>query len=56
MSNFFNKADSQLQRDVEGELSWDPSLTSDEITVVAKDGIITLRQRVRSPLFRKDFC
>ncbi len=46
MFNFFEKKDTQIQNDVMSELRWDQSLTSDQITVSAKDGVITLRGSV----------
>lgn len=46
MFNFFQKTDSQIQKDVMSELSWDPSIDMDAITVSAKDGIVTLRGSV----------
>lgn len=46
MFNFFSKTDSQIQQDVINEISWDPSVSSSEISVTAKDGIITLRGSV----------
>lgn len=36
------KADLQLQRDVEDELRWDPSVREAEIGVAVKDGVVTL--------------
>ena len=36
------KADSQVQRDVQAELSWEPSIRDAEIGVAAKDGVVTL--------------
>jgi osmotically-inducible protein OsmY len=36
------KTDSQLQRDVQDELSWEPSIREAEIGVVAKDGVVTI--------------
>jgi osmotically-inducible protein OsmY len=36
------KTDKQLQRDVQDELSWEPSIRDAEIAVVAKDGVVTL--------------
>ena len=46
MFSFFEKKDSQLQKDVLNELKWDPSLRSEQINVTAKDGIVTLRGTV----------
>jgi osmotically-inducible protein OsmY len=36
------KTDSQLQRDVQDELLWEPSIREAEIGVVAKDGVVTI--------------
>ncbi|MFZ4714202.1 MAG: BON domain-containing protein [Bacteriovoracaceae bacterium] len=46
MFHFFEKKDSQLQEDVISELKWDPSVTSMQISVAAKDGVVTLRGNV----------
>lgn len=46
MFNFFAKKDTQLQKDVKNELNWDPSVTSCHVSVVASDGIVTLRGSV----------
>ena len=46
MFNFFQKSDSQIQRDVINELRWDPSVTDSQINVTSKDGVITLRGSV----------
>ena len=46
MFNFHKKADSQLKQDVESELRWDPSVTSDQVKVTADEGVITLRGSV----------
>jgi osmotically-inducible protein OsmY len=46
MFNVFGKKDSTIQDDVIKELKWDPSITSEQITVTAKDGIVTLRGSV----------
>ena len=46
MFNFFNKTDSDVKRDVSNELMWDPSVTSSDVKVSAKDGIVTLRGTV----------
>jgi osmotically-inducible protein OsmY len=42
------KSDSELRRDVEEELEWDPSVDAREIGVAVKDGIVTLTGEVRS--------
>jgi len=36
------KTDMQLQRDVQDELAWEPSIRDAEIGVAAKDGVVTL--------------
>ena len=46
MFNFFDKTDTKIQQDVMNELKWDPSVTSTQISVTAKDGIVTLRGSV----------
>lgn len=46
MFNFFQKTDSQIQKDVTNELNWDSSVHNDSITVTANDGIVTLRGSV----------
>ena len=46
MFNFFEKRDTQLQQDVINELNWDPSVSSGQISVLAKDGVVTLRGSV----------
>lgn len=46
MFNFFQKSDAQIQKDVLSEMKWDPSLTPAEMSVIAKDGIVTLRGTV----------
>jgi osmotically-inducible protein OsmY len=40
------KTDTQLQSDVIAELSWEPSINSEEIGVEVKDGIVTLAGHV----------
>jgi osmotically-inducible protein OsmY len=42
MFNFFKKTDAKIQEDVTSELRWTPSVTADQITVTAKDGVVTL--------------
>jgi osmotically-inducible protein OsmY len=42
------KTDTQLQSDVIAELSWEPSINSEEIGVEVKDGIVTLAGHVGS--------
>jgi osmotically-inducible protein OsmY len=36
------KSDSQLKKDVESELEWDPSLDATHVGVAVKDGVVTL--------------
>jgi osmotically-inducible protein OsmY len=40
------KTDSELRRDVERELEWDPSIDARNIAVAAKDGVVTLTGHV----------
>jgi osmotically-inducible protein OsmY len=42
------KSDSEIKRDVENELLWDPDIRSDDIAVAVKDGTVTLAGFVRS--------
>ena len=42
------KEDSQLRRDVEAELEWDPRIDAREIGVAAKHGVVTLTGHVAS--------
>ena len=42
------RSDSDIKRDVELELRWDPDITSDDIGVSVKDGVVTLTGFVRS--------
>ena len=42
------RSDSDIKRDVELELRWDPDITSDDIGVAVKDGVVTLTGFVRS--------
>jgi len=46
MFNLIRKDDSKLKEDVLTELRWDPSVSSDGISVSADDGIVTLRGSV----------
>lgn len=46
MFNFFSKSDAQIQQDVINEIKWDPSITPEQVSVTANDGIITLRGSV----------
>ncbi len=36
------RSDSDIKRDVEDELRWDPDINSDDIAVAVKDGVVTL--------------
>lgn len=40
------KGDNQIQKDVASEILWDPRVSSSQVSVSAKDGIITLRGSV----------
>jgi osmotically-inducible protein OsmY len=42
------KSDSEIKRDVEGELQWDPDLDAADIAVTVKRGVVTLTGFVRS--------
>ena len=42
------RTDSDIKRDVELELRWDPAISSDDIGVAVKDGVVTLTGFVRS--------
>ena len=42
------RTDSQIQRDVEDELKWDPDIKSTDIAVKVKDGTVTLSGVARS--------
>jgi osmotically-inducible protein OsmY len=42
------KADSDIKRDVEAELKWDPDIDPTDIAVAVKDGVVTLTGFVRS--------
>lgn len=42
------RSDSDIKRDVELELQWDPDISSDDIGVAVKDGVVTLTGFVRS--------
>jgi osmotically-inducible protein OsmY len=46
MFNFFSKTDDQIQQDVINEIKWDPSVTASQVSVLANDGIVTLRGSV----------
>ena len=42
------KTDSELKRDVESELKWDPDIDTTDVGVAVKDGVVTLTGFVRS--------
>ncbi|KXU31482.1 ornithine aminotransferase [Sphingobium sp. 22B] len=42
------KTDSDIKRDVEAELRWDPDIDATDISVAVKDGVVTLTGFVRS--------
>jgi osmotically-inducible protein OsmY len=42
------KTNSQLMRDVQDQLEWEPSIRNDEIGVAVKDGVVTLSGHVPS--------
>jgi osmotically-inducible protein OsmY len=42
------RSDSDIKRDVEDELRWDPDISADDIAVAAKGGVVTLTGFVRS--------
>jgi osmotically-inducible protein OsmY len=42
------RSDSEIKRDVEDELRWDPDLDESDIAVAAKDGVVTLTGFVKS--------
>src|SRR6202047_1290363 len=42
------RSDSDIKRDVEMELRWDPDISADDIAVAVKDGVVTLTGFVRS--------
>ncbi|HEX3533101.1 MAG TPA: BON domain-containing protein [Gemmatimonadaceae bacterium] len=44
------RTDSEVQRDIEDELRWDPSLENDDIAVSVRDGVVTLAGYVKSYL------
>jgi osmotically-inducible protein OsmY len=47
------KTDSQLQSDVIAELSWEPSIHSEEIGVEVKSGVVTLTGHVEHREFER---
>jgi osmotically-inducible protein OsmY len=44
------RTDSEIQRDIEDELRWDPSLDNDDIAASVRDGVVTLAGYVKSYL------
>jgi BON domain len=42
------RSDSDIKRDVEDELRWDPDIDATDIAVAVKDGVVTLTGFVRS--------
>ena len=42
------KTDSDIKRDVEAELRWDPDIDATDIAVAVKDGVVTLTGFVKS--------
>ncbi|MEA2706888.1 MAG: hypothetical protein QOH22_1676 [Gemmatimonadaceae bacterium] len=44
------RTDSEIQRDIEDELRWDPSLDNDDVAVTVRDGVVTLAGYVKSYL------
>lgn len=46
MTHISDKTDAQIELDVINEIKWDPSVTSSQISVKTKDGIVTLRGSV----------
>ncbi len=44
------RTDNEIQRDIEDELRWDPSLSNDDIAVSVRDGVVTLAGYVKSYL------
>jgi osmotically-inducible protein OsmY len=42
------KTDMELRQDVEKELAWNPKVDASDITVTAKNGVVTLTGRVRN--------
>ncbi|MGD9042027.1 MAG: BON domain-containing protein, partial [Desulfobacteraceae bacterium] len=42
------KSDWEIKEDIESELSWDPFVDSDEVTVTVSDGVVTLTGTVYS--------
>jgi len=48
------KSDSEIKRDVEAELRWDPDIRPDDIGVAVKDGVVALTGFVRSYSQRRE--
>jgi osmotically-inducible protein OsmY len=44
------RTDNEIERDIEDELRWDPSLANDDIAVAVRDGVVTLAGYVKSYL------
>jgi osmotically-inducible protein OsmY len=44
------RTDNEIERDIEDELKWDPSLANDDIAVAVRDGVVTLAGYVKSYL------
>lgn len=42
------KTDTQIKMDIEDELDWDPAVTSTDIGVIVKDGVVTLTGHLSS--------
>jgi osmotically-inducible protein OsmY len=42
------RSDIDMKRDVEAELRWNPDIDATDITVAAKNGVVTLNGFVRS--------
>src|SRR5919206_4142195 len=47
-SEAFMKSDSEIERDVKDELSWNPDLDATDIAVSVKEGVVTLTGFARS--------
>ena len=43
------RSDSDIKRDVEDELRWDPDVDSTDIAVTVKNGVVTLAGQVDTP-------
>jgi osmotically-inducible protein OsmY len=42
------RSDSDIKRDVEDELRWDPDISANDVAVAVKSGVVTLTGFVRS--------